>query len=567
MKSGLSATFLLTLTTGLAACGGTESEPPDLLLHNGTVVTLDGDSLIAEAIAIRGNRVVAVGTNEDILSLAGTETQQIDLEGQTVVPGFADNHYHGIGGGPGVDLSSTRRLDQVLEVISNKASETPPGEVIFSNRDWHEGQLEEQRLPYRDDLDRAAPDLPVVVVRGGHEYILNSAALTRWDIDESTESPEGGSIGRYGDGRLNGELVDAAKSLVTLPPGAAPVADYQPASLLAEHRRLNQAGLTSIRYAGGNQDVYDALSELNSGGDLTIRANVLFRLGPSVTPERLDEVLGAWGVGPDEGDEWLRVGGIKLGVDGGFEGGWMREPYREPWGEEGTYYGLQTFPTESFTGLVRALNQRGWRVATHAVGDAAIDLVLDGYGTANEDRSIRERRWTIEHGFIVDDDQLPRIQELGVLVSGQHHLYVAGPSLAKYWGAERARRVTPLRTYLDAGIPVSLGTDSPVVPYPPLWVLYHFITRDTISGGVMGEDQRLGREEALRAMTEGYAYLTFAAELKGSLEPGKLADLVVLPENILTCAPERIRDMAVSMTMVGGRIVYRRAAADTLPNP
>ncbi|HEX9725963.1 MAG TPA: amidohydrolase [Vicinamibacteria bacterium] len=556
--------FMLAAVVSMAlvhpACETPSGDAPNLILHHGRIVTLDSGSSIAEAVAIEGDRIAAVGGNEDILTLAGTETEVLDLAGQTVVPGFADNHYHGIGGGPGVDLASTRRLREVLEAIAARARDTPPGGVIFTNRDWHEGQLEEQRLPYRDDLDAAAPNHPVVVVRGGHEYVLNSAALIKWRIDESTEAPEGGSIGRYEDGRLNGELVDSAKSLVELPAEASASADYEPESLLAEHRRLNEAGLTSIRYAGGNKELYDALSQRRDRGELTVRVSVLFRLTPSADPERLDEVFAAWGVGPDDGDAWLRVGGIKLGVDGGFEGGWMREPYSEPYGEDGTYYGLQTFPTVQYVRLVRALNQRGWRVATHAVGDAAIDLVLDGYQAANDDRSIQGSRWAIEHGFIVNEDQVSRVKELGLALSGQHHLYIAGPSLVKYWGADRAHRVTPLRSYLDAGIPVSLGSDSPVVPYPPLSVLYHFITRDTISAGVMGEEERLGREEALRATTLGYAHLTFEEESKGSIEPRKLADLVVLPEDILTCPADRIRDMPVSMTIVGGEIVYRRDA-------
>jgi predicted amidohydrolase YtcJ len=168
------------------------------------------------------------------------------------------------------------------------------------------------------------------------------------------------------------------------------------------------------------------------------------------------------------------------------------------------------------------------------------------------------KRWTIEHGFIPREDQFPRMKKLGLHLAAQDHLYLAAPSLLKYWGKERAEWVTPLRAYLDAGIPISLGTDTPVVPYPPLWVLYHFITRDTISAGVLGADQKLTREEALRAMTLGGAALTFEEGVKGSLEPGKLADLVVLPEDILTCAPERIRDMAIDLTMVGGKVVYRR---------
>jgi predicted amidohydrolase YtcJ len=539
--------FVLALS--LAACE--PREPADTVLLNGKVVTLDPAGTIAEALAVREGRIVAVGTSAAILERAGSATERIDLEGKTVVPGLADNHYHSIGGGPGVDLSRTRNLQEVLDAITARAAETPEGEVIVTNSDWHEGQLREQRLPYRDDLDRATSRHPVVVVRGGHEYILNSAALTRFRIAESVKAPEGGSVGRYPDGRLNGELVDTARRPVTLPPKPEVSAEERLGALVDEYRRLNEVGLTSIRYASASPALYHDLEELEKRGELPLRVSVLLRIPEGAAPESL-------GIAPDAGDEWVRVAGIKLGVDGGFEGGLMREPYEEPWGQNGTFYGLQTVPTEPYVELVRKLNQTGWRVATHAVGDAAIDLVLDAYEKANQDRSIVSRRFAIEHGFIPREDQFPRMKALGLHVTAQNHLYLAAPSLTKYWGASRAGWVTPLRTYIDAGIPVSLGTDTPVVPYPPLWVLYHFITRDTISAGVVGEDQRVSREEALRAMTVGGAELTFEESLKGTLEPGKLADLVVLEEDILTCEPERIRDMGVALTMVGGKIAYRR---------
>jgi hypothetical protein len=546
--------LLCLLALVFASCE--PKEPADTVLVNGKVVTLDSAGRISEAIAIRGGRILAVGTTEEILAYAGSKTERVELGGKIVVPGFADNHYHSIGGGPGVDLSRTRTLQEVLDRIAARARETPEGEIVVTNSDWHEGQLAEQRLPYRDDLDRASPRHPVVVVRGGHEYILNSAALARFGIEESVQAPEGGSVGRYLDGRLNGELVDAAKSLVKLPPGPELSAEERLEALATEYHRLNQAGLTSIRYASASSAFYRELEQFKKLGPMPLRVSVLLRVQDTADLENLD-------IAPEAGDEWLRVAGIKLGVDGGFEGGLTREPYEEPWGRRGTFYGLQTIPTEPYVELVRALNRKGWRVATHAVGDAAIDLVLDAYEKANEDSSIVDRRFAIEHGFIPRQDQLPRMKALGVHLAAQNHLYLAAPSLVKYWGASRARWVTPLRAYLDAGIPVSLGTDAPVVPYPPLWVLYHFVTRDTLSAGVMGEDQRVSREEALRAMTLGGAALTFEETERGTVEPGKVADLVVLEEDILTCPPERVRDMAVALTMVGGWIVYRGSEPST----
>ena len=224
----------------------------------------------------------------------------------------------------------------------------------------------------------------------------------------------------------------------------------------------------------------------------------------------------------------------------------------------GTFHGLQTVPTDRYIETVRELHRHGWRVATHAVGDAAIDLVLDGYEAANADAPIDGLRWVIEHGFIPRDDHFPRMRALGLSVTAQNHLYVAAPSLVKYWGEDRAAWTTPVRAYLDAGIPVSLGTDSPVVPWDPWWMLHHFTTRGTISAGVLDASQGITREEALEAATRGYAYLTFEEAEKGTLEVGMAADLVVTADHVLECEDPCLESMEVDLTVVSGRIVYER---------
>ena len=537
----------------VSACAPTP-DPADLVLLGGSVVTLS-EAGVAEGIAIRGDRIVAVGSSSEVRAYVGPETRVVELDGRSVIPGLADNHFHGIGGGPGVDLSRARSIADVVEAVAARAAEIRAGEVIRTNSDWHEGQLAEQTLPYRDDLDRATSDHAVVVVRGGHEYILNSAALARWSIDESTPAVSGGRIGRYEDGRLNGELVDHAKNFVVLPPVPERSEADMLAALAESHRTLNSRGLTSIRYPGSSPLQYSALQQLKETERLNIRVEFLLRAPRS--PQSLAQIMNEWPA-PGAGDAWLKIGGVKLGVDGGFEGGLMREPYEEPWGEGGAFSGLQTVPREPFVETVRALHASGWRVATHAVGDAAIDLVLDAYEVANADAPLQGLRWVIEHGFIPRDDQFPRMRALGLSVSAQDHLYLAAPSLAEYWGEDRAAWTTPLRAYLDADIPVSLGTDSPVVPYDPWWVLHHFTTRETISAGVFGADQRVTRLEALRAATEGYAYLTFSEDERGSLEVGKLADLAVTAMDYLTCADPCLESMQVDLTVVGGRIVWER---------
>lgn len=529
---------------------------PELIFVNGKIVTVDQAFSSAEAVAIAGGTFTAVGTNLTIRKLAGPATRVIDLHGRTVVPGLADNHLHDAGGGRGVDLSRARSLDEVLKAIGARAKQSKPGEIVTTNGDWHEAQLKEQRLPLRRDLDKVTPDNPVVVIRGGHEFILNSAALARWNITKDTPEPAGGRITKYEDGELNGELVDRARALARMPPPPPRSLEERIQDQIAEYKKLHAAGLTTIRHPGSSIEHYRMLQEMKKRGLLTMRVVFLFRPDRELQPDTFAKTVRSWGVGPEDGDEWLKVGGIKLGIDGGFEGGWMREPYAEPWGEHGTFRGLQTVPADRYTAIVKMVNRLGWRAWTHAVGDAAIDQVLGAYEAANAETSIVGRRWGIEHGFIPEADQFPRIKQLALGVSAQNHLYLAGPSLVKYWGPKRGAWTTPMRAYLDNGIPVSSGTDSAVVPYPPLWTIYHFVTRDTITGGVLGADQKISRQEALRAATVGNAWLTFDEKRKGTIEPGRLADLVVLSDDIMTCPEKRIEQMTVLLTVVGGKIVF-----------
>jgi predicted amidohydrolase YtcJ len=551
----------------LAACSSAPGTPdaaaPDLILHNGKIVTVDAAFSIAQAVAIRDGRFVTVGTDESVRKTAGAATKQIDLRGRTVIPGLIDGHLHNAGGGPGVDLANVRTMAELLAAVEARVKAGKPGDLVISNSDWHEAQLIEKRLPHRRELDRVAPENPVVLVRGGHEFIVNSAAMARWNISRSTPAPAGGEIGHDADGELNGELVDTARGLVKLPPPPK----LTEGEILAQIKLLNAAGLTGIRIPGQFQfggsaiEPYRMFQDLKAKGQLTIRVNYLMRIFDYSSVAKMRETIASWKVKPDEGDEWLRIGGMKTLVDGGFEGGHMRAAYEEPYGKGGKFKGIQVVPVDQYVAAVRELNRLGWRVATHAVGDAAIDQVLDAYSAANVDQSIVGKRWSIEHFFIGRPDHYPRVRSLGLVISAQDHLYRAGPSLVKYWGRERAEQVTPVRTFLDQGILVAGGTDSPVIPYNPFWAMYHFISRETISDGVYGANQKITREEALRIFTINNAELTFEENLKGSIEPGKLADLVVLSADILTVPEKQIESLKPVATMVGGRLVYGDPAA------
>jgi len=345
---------------------------------------------------------------------------------------------------------------------------------------------------------------------------------------------------------------------VKLPAAPKLVAD----DIVAMMSRLNAVGITGIRIPGAFQLIADPITpyrffqQLRAEGKLTVRVNYLMRIYDYSSPQRMRELIESWHVTPNEGDEWLRIGGMKTLVDGGFEGGHMREPYAEPYGRNGMYKGIEVVPRERYIPIVRELNRLGWRVATHAVGDAAIDEVLDAYEAASRDQSIASKMWVIEHAFIARPDHYPRMRALGLAISAQDHLYLAAPSMKAYWGAQRAENVTPMATFLREGFLVAAGTDSPVIPYSPFWALYHFVTRDTISDGVYGAQERVSREDALRTYTINNEKLTFEENIKGSLETGKLADLVILSADYLTVPEKQIESMRVLATMVGGKFVY-----------
>lgn len=532
-------------------------EPPDRIFLNGNVYTVDDSFSTAEAIAVSGNRFTAVGSNEEISNLAGSETIVVDLEGLTVVPGLTDNHFHGAGGGPGVDLSQARSLNDVIDAIRERAEATPPGTIIMTNSNWHEAQLKEERLPFRRDLDKATTEHPVVVIRGGHTTILNTAGLEKWNITPETQAPQGGTISRYPDGSLNGELLDNAEYLVDLPEQPEPSLEERIQQTIIDHNRLHAAGLTAIRHPGGSIEHYRMLEEMKRRGLLTMRVTQLLSVPRRGDPKMIEEMIKAWGVDSDEGDAMLQIGGIKLGVDGGFEGGYMRDPYAEPFDKDGTFYGLQTVSQERYNEIAKTINALGWRVFTHAVGDAAIDQVLAGYKEAHQEDPISGERWGIEHGFIPRDDQFPAMKEMDLYISAQSHLYIAGPSLVKYWGKDRAAYTTPVAKYLEAGIPVSGGSDSPVIPFNPIWVMYHFHTRDLFSGGNLGRQHGISREDALRLITRNHWYLTFEEDTKGVIAPGRYADMVVLEDDLMTISESRLEDLEVVLTMVDGKIVYQ----------
>jgi predicted amidohydrolase YtcJ len=555
----------VTIATAVIVCAGlpgtARSQTADLVAINGKVFTARDGAGLAQGFAIAGDRFIAVGSSPEMRAHVGAATKVIDLAGRFVVPGLADGHFHNEGGGPGVDLSATRSIADLLAAVAAAAGTAKPGDVIVSNSDWHEAQLREQRLPLARELDAVAPTHPVVLVRGGHDYILNSAALRRSNIFKDTPVQEGGAITRDATGELTGELVDNAKRLVTLPPPKPVTID----DVLTTQRKVNAFGITSVRVPGSYKGEFfqalDAILAARRAGLLTLRYNVYLPGFGVRDPARIREIIAKSPLRQDEGDEWVRIGGIKLLVDGGFEGGHMSKPFAGEYGKDGTFYGLTVVPPREYEAVVKTINDLGWRATTHAVGDAAIDQVLDAYEAANAEHGIAGKRWAIEHLFVSRPEQLARMKRLDLVLAVQDHLYLAAPALKNYLGMARASQITPVKTYLDEGFLVVGGTDSPVVPFNPFFELYHFLTRDTISDGIYGANERVtSREDLLRMITINYAKLTGEADIKGSIESGKLADFAVLSDDFLTAAENKIPAMRAMLTYVGGREVFRDPA-------
>lgn len=559
-----------SLVVGVAAtvlaCGFTApalaKDVADAVFVNGKVFTADSATNIVAGFAVKGDRFIAAGTTEQMRDLVGSKTLVVDLKGRFVTPGLTDAHFHSEGGGPGVDLSKVRTMKELLDAIAKAAAAAKPGELIVSNRDWHEMQLVDQRLPIATELDIVAPNNPVILKRGGHSYILNTAALKKWNITKDTVSPPGGQVSRDEKGELTGELFDNALGLVELPVRPVTVKD-----VITTQRVLNSYGITSVRVIGGYKTdtatAYKLFSDVRDAGNLSVRYNVFLRAGDRKIKTADDYVanIEASGLKQDQGDEWVRVGGIKLIVDGGFEGGHYYEPYLEPYGQGGTYRGVVVTAPPLFNEIVDKLNAKGWVIATHAVGDAAIDQVLEAYERTNAKKSIVGKLWAIEHAFISNHAQMQRVKKLGLFLSVQDHLLLAGPAFKKYLGEPRASDITPLKTYLTEGVQVALGTDADVIPINPFWELHHYMVRNTLSDGIYGADEGVtDRAKLLQLITAGYSKLTGEDAYKGAIAPGQLADFVIMSDDFLTVPVDAIPNMRALATYVGGKKVYTDSA-------
>jgi predicted amidohydrolase YtcJ len=563
MTSSLRALKALAIAVALgaiAACGSLAPPSADTVYVNGNVVTVDKAFSLAQAVAVKDGRFVGVGTSDEMRRYVSPTTRVVDLKGRTVIPGLMDSHTHMIGAGAGDTRAPVFRARTVAEaqgIIGEfiRTRNVPAGEWVQTTP-WHPpSQLAERRYLTRQEIDAVAPNHPVFVQTVGHFAMANTKALELAGITRSTADPVGGKIYRDAGGEATGLLEETAIDLVEhrIP---RPTFEQVVAQLVKSQRIYNQSGITSTIDAALSEDEIRAYFAVAERRQATVRAGVMWR--PSAgTPAEFEAALKAARFKENQGDDWVRVSGIKIVSDGGMT---LRSAYtRESYAGEPHNHGTLALDPAAYKENVRLANRYGWRVGTHAVGDAAVDLVLDAYAGADQDRSIKERRYVVIHGSLMTREQIVRARQLGVRVDAQNvFMWDKAAAVERNMGVTLANRAVPSRWLVDTlGIEgTAAGTDNQVNILNPFVGLYIMVTRKDPTGKVYGADQALTREEALRLYTNAGPYYTFDERRKGSIEVGKLADMVVLSADYLTVPEAGIKDIKVVQTIVNDKVVY-----------
>jgi len=542
----------------------------DFVLLNGKVITVDEEETIAEAVAVKGDRILKVGSNEEIRRTIGRHTKVIDLEGKVVLPGFIDSHNHVPARVNYVDLHWVRSIDELVEKLREKAKRTPKGRWIIGGG-FNESKLKERRFPNRYDLDRASTEHPIAVSRvGGHMgHIYNSYALNLAGITRETPDPEPPAyIERDPETREPlGNLRESAEEplLRLMAREPRPSREEVKEALKETFRQLLSWGITTVKDPGITAEKLRAYQELLEEGELPIRVNFLVsrrgltKRGPEGVKEKI-EAIKSLGLKPGFGNEWLRFVGLKLMTDGSMSAATCA--LYEPYVGQPENYGIfhESMGTkEEFTEYLIEAHKAGLRVGVHAIGDRAIDVVLDAIEEALKVCPREDHRHSIEHCGLPTKEALERMRRLGVTAAasvgfgwelGDQHRSLIGP--------ERMERYYPMRSFKEYGIKAGANFDYPVTMADVMKGIYVMVARRSETGQDLGQSQRISRMDAIRAFTINGAYLEFEEEVKGSIEPGKLADMVVLDRDILTCPEEEIKDIKVLMTIVGGEIKYQR---------
>ena len=568
---------LVIVTAALVVAAGCTStptvEPANMVVHDGKIVTMDPAKPEVQGLAIRGDRIVAVGTTADMQPYIGPATEVIDLSGLTAVPGLIEGHGHFMGLGQSrmvLDLMSTTSWDQIVALVAEAAAKATPGEWI-RGRGWHQEkwtsvpQPNVEGFPIHDALSTVSPNNPVILEHAsGHATYVNAKAMDAAGITRLTKNPPGGEILKDKAGRPNGVLRETASDLAE-DALAAWFAKKTPEARAADTRRQIelaveaslQKGITSFQDAGENFGTIDVLKQAAADGTLRIRLWVMVR----DTNDNIRAKLPTYkAVGLN--DNHLTIAAIKKTIDGalGSRGAWMLAPYSDSPGSSG----LNTAPVPEVQALAAIAAANGVQLGVHAIGDRANREVLDIYeATFKANPTVKDWRWRIEHAQHLSAADIPRFGQLGVIASMQGiHATSDAPYVLARLGAVRAEEGAYVwQKLMKSGAVVANGTDVPVERIDPMPNLYATITRKTKDGTPFYPDQRMSREEALRSYTYNAAYAAKEEHLKGSLAVGKLADITVLTKDIMTVPENEIPTADVAYTIIGGKVMYRVTAA------
>ena len=566
----LSLALTAALLAGCDEPREAESAAADLVLTNGKIVTVDETLPEAQALAVMGDTIVAVGSSDEIAEYVGPTTQVIDLEGRLAIPGFIEGHGHYMGLGRAkmiLDLTQVKSWDEIVAMVAEAAEGAEPGEWI-TGRGWHQEKWTEtpagsvDGVPTHHSLSDVSPENPVYLTHAsGHAAFANEEAMRLGSISPETPNPAGGEIVHDARGEPTGLLRETAQRLVGA--ALARAREQMTEEELDEERRTQarlaaeeslSKGVTSFQDAGSGFGTIDLFKQLADEGNLPVRLYVMVRSSNESLAENLPDYR--W-IG--YGNNYLTVRSIKRTIDGalGSHGAWLLAPYEDM----PTSSGLNTATVEDVTGTAEIAIANGFQLNVHAIGDRANREVLDIFEQtfqANPDQD--NLRWRIEHAQHLNADDIPRFAGLGVIASMQGiHCTSDAPWVYKRLGAERAEEGAYVWQKLwNSGAIVTNGTDAPVEDVDPIASFYATVSRKLPDGSVFFDDQRLSREQALQSYTLNNAHAAFEEDLKGSLTPGKLADIVILSKDIMTISEDEIPTTEVLYTIVGGEVKYER---------
>ena len=521
------------------------AEEPEIVLYNGNIWTVDSAQPRAQAVAIRGERFMAVGSNSDVLPLATARTRKFDLAFKTVLPGFNDAHSHPAASG----VEHLRKvacdndsIEKIQAALRERAQQTPPGEWVLGFL-YDDGKT--PRPLNLHDLDAAVPDHPVLVQhRGGHTAFVNSMALQRAGISEQTPDPGGGRFEHDASGHLTGFVGDAAAQVfLKLVPETDTRQDYEKGAAFIS-KLFTSKGVTSACDADAAPAHVQGYQDARDAGELGMRVYC------HVAARSLDHFMDA-GIHTGFGDEWVRIGGVKQYADGSISErtAWLSEPYI---GIPNNYVGLQLTSREQLYEVGRKAHAAGWQLATHANGDLAIDRILGIYEQIQKEVPKKDPRFRIEHCTLLTDTLIQRMRALQVIPAPfSCYVYFHG-DVMHFYGQDRTTHMFPMRSFLDAGLRPTDASDYTASPSDPMMWLQSQLTRTDMKGNTWGANQRISLEEAIRCGTVNGAYAAFEENHKGSIQPGQLADLVVLAQDPFKADPSALAKIQVERTMVGG---------------